>query len=113
MRYRVWNEAEEQTLTAMLTSGKSAADIALALVRSVQSVRDHALTMGLSFRQSAAVDRHTMARCPCKCPGASDCMLRGDVEHTLHLCRASSCICHGAERYASDKAARRAREVQG
>lgn len=108
-RYKYWSQAEEAKLAVMLSAGKSAADIAHALVRSVQSVRDKALTLGLAFRQPATTT-HSMARCGCQCAGGNECLLRGDIPHELHSCRMVGCECKSEQYYRAAKAARRARE---
>lgn len=102
MRHRPWEPNDEATLQRMAASGAKVAAIAVALGRSVNSVKSRAVQMGLSFQQ-ARLDGVGLGGCKGVCPQGSACCLRGDVPHSLHVCRNQRCHCHSVERYEGER----------
>lgn len=100
---RLWTESDDSILQRMASSGARVSEIAIALNRSVQVVRNKAIVLGISFRQARIEGATGIGRCRCACPGSNDCCLRGDVYHEIHICTLRDCVCHSRARYDEER----------
>lgn len=57
------------------------------------------VTRGQHPASRANLKTTSPGRCTCHCPGGDRCTLSNDVEHQLHICADSQCVCHSRDRY--------------